>query len=137
MGIVAASTFLTYGPAAAFEEVPEDTIDWYLDAAERVIFSYVGNRGYEALTASDSDYTLAVFKIATWDMMVGVRGVNPADPAHAALKMARDEAVSWVRDVGKGVANISGATPARKATGTARVFSSAATNSDGTRTRGW
>ncbi len=133
MSIVAASTFLAYGPAAAFEDVPEATIAWYLDAAERLIASYVGNRGYEALTAADSDYTLAVFKISTWDMMVGVRGVNPADPAHAALKMQRDEAVAWVRDVAKGEANISGATPARKRTGTPRVRYP----SSGEGSRGW
>lgn len=137
MSIVAASDFTTYGPAAAFTDVADATITWYLDAAERLIHSYVGDRGYEALTAADADYVLAVFKIATWDMMVGVRGVNPADPGHAALKMARDEAVSWLKDVAKGAANISGATPARKATGTARVFSSAPTNDDGTQTRGW
>jgi hypothetical protein len=137
VSIVTASQFTTYGPASAFADVGADVITWYLDAAERLIFSYVGSRGYEALTAADADYTLAVFKIATWDMMVGVRGVNPADPAHAALKMSRDEAVAWIKDVAKGTANISGATPTRTKTGTARVFSSSPLNDDGTRTRGW
>lgn len=133
MGIVTAADFLDYGPASSFASLTEAQITWYLDAAERVIASYVGSRGYDALTAGDSDYTLAVFKIATWDLLVGVRGANPADPAHAACKMARDEAIAWVRDVAKGAANISGAAPAREKTGTARVFAPSTT--DGT--RGW
>ncbi len=136
MALTTAATFRLYGPAASFVDVPDDTVDWYLDAAERRIASLIGKRGYAELTAADSDFTLAVFEIATWKLMVGVRGVNPSDPAHLALKAGHDEAMSWIKSVAKGEANISGATPARARTGTARAFSSAPVNDDGTQTRG-
>lgn len=137
MALTDASTFRSYGPASSFVDVDDSVIDWYLDASERRIASLIGSRGYAELTAADTDFTLAVFEIATWKLMVGVRGVNPADPAHLALKAGHDEAMSWVKSVAKGEANISGALPARKRTGTASAFSSAPTNDDGTQTRGW
>lgn len=135
MGLVSVQTFRDYGPAGSFVDVDDGVILWHLDAAERTVASYIGKHGYEALTAADSDFTLAIFKMTTWDLLVGVRGVNPADAGHMAAKMARDEAVAWLKDVQKGYANISGATPARSATGTARVFVTA--QSDGSNTRGW
>lgn len=137
MALTSSATFRSYGPAASFVDVPDATIDWYLDAAERRIASLIGKRGYAELTDADTDFTLAVFEIATWKLMVGVRGVNPQDPAHLALKAGHDEAMAWVGKVAKGEANISGATPARAETGLARAFSPAPTNDDGTQTRGW
>jgi hypothetical protein len=133
MSIVTVSDVRTYGPGAAFTNLTDGQVQFYIDAAESQLASYIGSRGYEALTAADNDYKLSILKVVTWDLMVGCRGVNPADPAHAALKMSRDEAVAWWKDVQKGTANISGATPARKRTGTARVFSTGS----GSGTRGF
>ncbi|MGL4442648.1 MAG: hypothetical protein ACRCU1_03415 [Alsobacter sp.] len=135
MALTSAATFRSYGPAASFVDVPDGTINWYLDAAERRIASLIGKRGYSELTDADTDYTLAVFEIATWKLMVGVRGVNPQDPAHLALKAGHDEAMAWVGKVAKGDANISGAEPARGATGAAGVISTLETT--GTSERGW
>lgn len=133
MAIVTVDDLRDYGPGAAFVDVADGVLEFHIDAAEKTVASYIGERGYQALTAADSDYKLAILKMVTWNIIVSVRGVNPADPAHAALKMQYDEARSWLRDVQKGEANISGATPARARTGTSRVFSTGG----GSGTRGW
>lgn len=133
MAIVTVDDLRDYGPGAAFVDVADGVLEFHIDAAERTVASYIGERGYQALTDADSDFKLAILKMVTWNIIVSVRGVNPADPAHAALKMQYDEARSWLRDVQRGEANISGATPARARTGTSRVFSTGG----GAGTRGW
>ncbi len=136
--ITSAAAFRTYGPGGAFVNLTDAQIEWALQGAEDLAASYLSGRGYGELTAAGNDYQAAVFKIAAWDLVVLTRGVNPADPAHAALKMQRDEAVGWLRDVAEGVANLGGATvaPTRVAAGLAAVFLEDTTTSGHT-TEGW
>jgi len=122
-----------YGPGAAFASLSDPVLTAYLGAASAFVSSYLRERGYDAEVATyGPDLEFAVYRIATWDLMVGVRGVNPADPAHAALAKNRDDAVMWLRDVAKGVANLAGAAPARRAQAVASVVSTT-----GEPTRGW
>ncbi len=135
MSIVSVESYRSYGPAAAFVSLSDATIQWYIDAAERFAESYLSNRGYDLLTAAANDFAILIFKIVTWDLLVGVRGVNPADPAHAAAKMSRDEAIQWLRDVADGKANLgTGVEPARVRTGTAAIIPGSSTDTD---LRGW
>lgn len=139
MSTVSVEDFRATGPGASFGDDDESAIQWHLEAVEAKFASYIGSRGYDNVIASAGlDYQLAVIQVATWNLMVAVRGVNPADPAHAALKIQHDEAMSWVRDVASGKANLdTGAAPARKRTMTARVFSALDDTSDNDGTRGW
>ena len=140
MSVTTPAEFLANGPGAAFEDLDESVVQYYLDGAEQLAASYLVGRGYGPIATAGNDYRIAIFKIASWDLMTGVRGVNPADPAHAGLKMARDEAVAWLRDVARGIANLGGAAAARVPHGTAAVFGpidslGSALDSDGT--DGW
>lgn len=113
-----------YGPGAAFVGLDDVLLEKYLLGASDFASSYLREHGYDAEVATyGTELELAVYRIATWDLMVSVRGVNPADPAHAALAKTRDDAERWLRDVAKGVANLAGAAPARRATAVASVVS--------------
>jgi hypothetical protein len=132
-----AARLRTLGPGGAtFSDLDDSTLEFYLSAASEKFDSYVGKRGYDvALSTYGLSLELSVYQVASWMLLVGVRGVNPADPAHAALAKSHDDAVLWWRDVAKGLANLKGDAPARLSTGTARVIS---TTSCGTgSTRGW
>lgn len=134
--ITSVANFRSYGPGAAFVDLTDGQIEFHLASAEGMALGYIGGRGYDAAIASaDKDLQTAIFKIAAWDLVVGVRGVNPADPGHASMKMQRDEAVSWLKDVARGLANLAGASaPARARTGTASIVS---TSDDDETSRGW
>jgi hypothetical protein len=123
MATVTVDDYRDFGPGASMVDLSDAVVGFYLQGAEDLAASYIGQRGYDTLTTTGNDYKGAVFKIATWDLLVNVRGVNPADPAHAAVKVSRDEAVAWLRDVAKGVANLVGALPVRTSAGMASVFS--------------
>lgn len=125
MSIVSVSDVRTYGPGAALTDVADGVIQFYINATEKTASGYITKRGYSELTDADEDFKLAIIKLVSWDILVVHRGVNPADPAHAALKDATDAARKWFTvDVAGGEANIQSATPARVESRTARVFRS-------------
>jgi phage gp36-like protein len=123
-------------PAAATADLDSSDLNAQLEAASATADSYLASRGYALpLTSWGQDLTSAVCRIAAWSIMVNLRGVNPEDPGHAAIRLGQQDAMGWLRDVAKGVANadIAATAPARKRHGTAKAFSSS--DSDGS--RGW
>lgn len=131
--------FGKYGlPGVATSGLADADINDAIAGASAMADSYIANRGYSLpLTAWGQDLARAVCQIAAWDVLVHLRGVNPEDAAHAAIAKGRDDATAWLRDVAKGLANLSTVetTTARAKAGVARVFS--VVGSDGESTRGW
>lgn len=131
--------FGKYGlPGIATSGLADADIGDAIAGASAMADSYIANRGYALpLTSWGADLTRAVCQIAAWDVLVHLRGVNPEDAAHAAIAKGRDDATAWLRDVSKGVANLSlvDTTAARVAPAVARVF--AVLGDDGEATRGW
>lgn len=125
-------------PGVATSGLDDADISDAIAGASAMADSYIGNRGYSLpLTSWGTDLTRAVCQIAAWDVLVHLRGVNPEDAAHAAIAKGRDDATAWLRDVSKGVANLSlvDTATARTKTGTARRF--VIVGSDGSSNRGW
>lgn len=125
-------------PGVATSGLADADLNDAIAGASATADSYIANRGYSLpLTVWGQDLTRAVCQIAAWDVLVHLRGVNPEDAGHAAIAKGRDDATAWLRDVAKGVANLSvvDTVTARSKTGTARVFT--VVGSDGSRTRGW
>ncbi len=116
-----------YGlPEDATAGLDVDNMNAHLRGASRKADSYLANRGYALpLTAYGDDLKQVVGQIAAWTILVSLRGVNPNDPGHAAIRMNHDDSIKWLLDVSEGRANldVQTTTPARKRTGTARVFS--------------
>lgn len=127
--------FYRFGlPYMAVENVLEDDLEAQIQAASSTADSYLANRGYTLpLTAWGNDLTSAVCRIAAWSVLVNLRGVNPEDPAHAAVRLGQQDAMQWLRDVAKGVANadVPSTTPVRRRTGVAGVLGG------GSSSRGW
>lgn len=134
MSVLSVTEYRTFGPGAAVVDLPEEVLQFWIDSAEETASGIVGKRGYEALIATaGKDFKGAIIKIATWDIMVLVRGVSPMDPAHDSLKQAHKHACDWFESVAAGQKNL--ASPAtRTTTGLAQVFSSDDADDDG---RGW
>ena len=127
--------FAQFGlPMAATENLYPEDVEAQIQSASATADSYLASRGYSLpLDAWGSDIKSAVSRIAAWSILVNLRGVNPEDPAHAAVRLGQQDAMQWLRDVAKGVANADIATtsPVRRRTGTAGVIGG------GTSTRGW
>jgi hypothetical protein len=120
--ITSAASFRTFGPGAALVDLSDAVLERHLLAAEEELGSYLLNRGYPEFDTGTVAYQTAIFNVAAWRIIVSVRGANPTNPGHEALKMARDEAIAWVRDIQRGRANLVGSgAPARSDTGLAGV----------------
>src|SRR5688500_1222630 len=120
-----------YGPQSSegvgvFDHLDDSVIEFHLTGATRRFDSYAGNRGYSmALGTWTEDLEQSIYQVAIWTLLTTVVGVNPADPAHAALAKAHDDAVGWWRDIGRGIANPGGAPTGRLATGVIGIFTGA------------
>lgn len=127
--------FAVYGlPSASWSDIVDADVETLIEARSAIVDGLIHARGYEApLTVWGKDLTVLICRLVAWDLLVHLRGVNPADPAHAALALQADKAETALREVVKGYRNLTGTTPARAETGTARVFSS----SSSTGSRGW
>lgn len=106
-----------------------------LEAASSLADSYMGGRGYDLpIHHWGSDLRSAVARIAAWQVIVHHRGVNPSNPAHAALAKSHDDAIAWLRDVAAGKANLSGRNNQQRGdTGTIASFAV----DSGEELRGW
>jgi phage gp36-like protein len=128
-----------YGlPLAATSGLDGDDLDGQLAAASSVAESYLSNRGYAMpLDTWGDDLRSTVARIAAWSILTNLRGVNPEDPAHDAIRLGHQDAIYWLRDVAKGVANLSeqSTSGGRKGPGVMQLFS--ASNDDGSLDRGW
>ncbi len=132
----AASFLEAASTGTAFSDIPQETIERFLASASRKFDSYTGNRGYtSALADYGDDLEMSIYNVARWELLVSV-GVNPADPAHAALAKAHDDAISWWKDIAKGWANLGGGVTPRVAAGVISVYSDE-DESGGNTTRGW
>lgn len=107
--------------------------DAALEAASDVADSYMRSRYALPLTGYGDDLKSAVCKLAAYELL-RARGYDPTANGDESLKNGRDEAVSWLKDVGSGKAHVSGGNTTPAPTRHARV-SSPRVDSD--RTRGW
>jgi hypothetical protein len=126
--------FAVFGlPVAAWGDLISADVERAIQGRSAIVDGLIRARGYSTpLTEWGDDLRVIVCKLAAFDVLVHHRGVNPADPAHAAIVMAHDQAEKALREVVKGYRNLSDAEPARAESGTARVFST-----NGTTSRGW
>lgn len=123
-------------PLAATSGLSSDDLDAQLAAASAVADSYITSRGYSTPLATwGDDLRAAVCKIAAWSVLTNLRGVNPEDPGHEAIRQAHIDATYWLRDVAKGVANLAGQyTQTRQKPAVMQIFNDGAAD---TETRGW
>lgn len=97
-----------------------------LERASRWVDSIIGRRGYDVpLTTVPEDIKSAVLDIAAWDCLY-FRGGNPEDPGHQIMLMAKTRAEDHIKQVARGVANISGTEETRRKTRIATVISGTA-----------
>lgn len=91
-----------YGPASgALEDIDSATKEAALDAACDVANGYLGNAFVLPITAHGADLTRHVVAIAVWDLMTGVRGMNP-DGSDETIRMRYDDAIRWLERVADG-----------------------------------
>ncbi len=139
--ICSVAEFRAFDALDAFADISEEQIEAELTHAEEMLFGYVNGRGYDAATVlaaatANVGVHRAIMKVARVELL-GIRGINPADPGHAMLILERDRAVDWFKDaIAKGVAHLVGSSaPARSVAAVAGTFSYLTT--DGTSERGW
>jgi phage gp36-like protein len=96
------------GPsAAAFPaSISDDVKTAHLLRASSKALSYVGKRYGLPLIEWGSDLTGAVVSIAVFTLLGLRRGVNPANAADGAAERSHDEALLWLRDVSRGIAEL-------------------------------
>lgn len=86
-------------PATALANVPAEVKTAHLQAASEKADTYLAARGYAVPLATwGQDLRQAVVQIAAWTLLA-YKGVNPEDPASAALAKAHDQALAWIKDV--------------------------------------
>lgn len=113
----------TYGalPAATSALFTTTQKNAALDEASAFADGYIaGQTQGLPLTAWEADLRGAVARIAAWRLLQGLRGYDAAGVGNS-YKMARDEAVQWLRDVSAGKVKISGGNTAPAQTTGARV----------------
>lgn len=119
--------FAIYGlRAEVTADIDPAVILAHLTNASRVADSYIGNRGYPLpLTAWGDDLRAAVCRIAAWTVLV-FKGTTPDEPTAMSVSKSRDDAIAWLRDVAKGVANLDlvTTTPARGSNGMISLITS-------------
>lgn len=125
-----------YGlPLAATSGLSSEDLDAQLAAASSLADSYLSSRGYSMpLQTWGDDLRACVCRLASWSILTNLRGINPEDPAHEAIRQGQMDAIYWLRDVSKGVANLSEQfAGSRNKPGVMQVF----TDSGEDQTRGW
>lgn len=109
-------------PAAALGSVSADVKNAHLTAASELADSYFVARGYAIPLASwGTELRQAIAQIAAWTLLINNRGVNPEDPSTAAIARAHDQALAWIKDVGRNDATLNAAKTAPAAAPAARV----------------
>lgn len=118
---------------AAFTEAEQDA---HLVAASELFESYVKDRGYPLpLTTWGNDLRMSVVRVAAWTLLT-LRGASPSNPADEGVAKAHDDAISWWRDIAKGIASLNLTTvPTQRRHAVPQVISG--TYENGERTRGW
>lgn len=129
--------FRVFGlPSRATTGLADDDIVEQLEAASAVVDGTIASRGYSVpLTTWSDDLSMAVCKLAAFEVLFHLRGANPADPAHAAIVLSRDWAERHIDKVAAGMKSLAGAEPTRARTGTIAIVSLESSEDDGG--RGW
>lgn len=119
-----AEEFALFGlPTSATSDLAEADITALIEAASAVVDGVIQSRGYTTpLTSWDKDLSMAVCHIAAYTLLFHKRGVNPADPAHAAIAMSKQWADKHIEKVAAGMAKFANATPARQQQAVAGTF---------------
>lgn len=111
--------------------------DAHLQAASAMADSYLGHRGYALpLTTWGDDLRQSVCKVAAWTLL-NHRGASPDNPADAGVAKAHDDALSWWRDIARGVANLNVTSTASARAPVQRAMVISDDFENGEKTRGW
>ncbi len=99
-----AADFAALGlPAKATAGMPSADIAAALEAASRVVDSYIGSRYDLPLATFDASVTMAVCKIAAYELL-SRRGFAAGVGDAEQVKERYDQAIAWCRDVARGLA---------------------------------
>lgn len=100
--------FTTHGlPSRAVDD--EWPIDGFLDAASRVVDSYLATRYAVPFTVWPPSITQCVCKIAAWEYVSGQRGRQPGGPDEV-IRLRFEDAMRWLREVSAGKVSLIGVT---------------------------
>ena len=97
--------------------------DAYLQAATKIVKSYLAARASGTIEAVGLDVVVATCKLAGWSILTDKVGFNPSTVGHQALSLDVDRTRSWLKDVaaGRAVAEFTDDTP-DVTEGTAEVY---------------
>jgi phage gp36-like protein len=99
-----AADFASLGlPTKATASVSAGDIDAALEAASRVVDSYIGSRYDLPLITYDKSVTMAVCKIAAFELL-SRRGFAAGATDATTLELRYNQALQWCRDVARGLA---------------------------------
>jgi phage gp36-like protein len=90
-------------PSKATAGVATTDIDAALEAASRVVDSYIGSRYDLPLVTFDKSVTLAVCKIAAYELL-SRRGFAAGAADAEGVTRRYEQAIAWCRDVARGLA---------------------------------
>lgn len=91
--------------STALASITSGTRDQARAAASDLALSYVAKRYKLPLVSWGNDLRRAVAHIAAYDLLCA-RGFNPAAGSDDSIKQRHDTAVSWLRDVSRGIAEL-------------------------------
>lgn len=95
-----------FGPVpAAIASLDDATKTDHLVKASGLALSYIKKRYALPLMQWGDDLRGAVVAIASWTLLC-TRGANPANAADVTVKERHDNALAWLRDVAKGLAEL-------------------------------
>jgi len=85
--------------------IPDADLLAALDAASELADSYLRSQYMLPLLAWGSDLKRHVAMIAAWDVLSAQRGFNPDAPAEQMWLTRYEQAITWLKDVAKGLVN--------------------------------
>lgn len=104
--------FLQLGMASdALASIPSQTRAAVCSAASDLALSYVAKRYATPLVSYGDDLKRAIAHIAAWDALA-LRGFSPVAGSDASIERRHDNAIAWLRDVARGLAELQGVTDA-------------------------
>jgi phage gp36-like protein len=100
-----------YAPPGILANIDPTVVQETLDAVSDLASSYIGSSLVLPLVAPyPVALVRAVCRIALWDLVSGVRGFNPEAGSNPAFEKNHDTSLTFLKDVGKGQAQLAGVT---------------------------
>lgn len=93
--------------SAALTGLSTATQEASLDAASSIADGYLGCRFGLPLSAWGDDLRRAVAMLAAYDLLSG-RGLDPRNGTDAHIRLRYEDALAWLRDVGRGHVDMQG-----------------------------